>query len=183
MCISSSIHSCTRHASPAAPHVGSISSSSSSSSSRPRPKPKLKPNPKQKADTEAGVVPVAEKQAGSQPDRLLLSGTLKQQFWELEVAGENPCKTVTQAVRVHHQQWQSLCLMPPVPPWRLSAAPMAPETVAPLVVPPVVPQPLAPRLVPAIVSQVLPRRVPAIVSQVLPRRVPAIMTRERSARN
>ena len=103
------------------------------------------------------MVPVAEKQAGSQPDRLLLSGTLKQQFWELEVAGENPCKTVTQAVRVHHQQWQSLCLMPPVPPWRLSAAPMAPETVAPLVVPPVVPQPLAPRLVPAIVSQVLPR--------------------------
>ena len=143
----------------------------------------VRSEPKQKVDTEAGVVPVAEEQAGSQPAQILLYGTLKQQFWELEVAGESPCKTVTQAVRVHHQQWQSLRLMPPVTPWRLSAAPMVPEAVAPLVVPPVVPQPLAPRLVPAIASQVLPRRVPAIVLQVLPRRLPAIMTRERSARN
>ena len=104
MCISSSsdnssIHSCTKHF--CEMDVGSISSSSSSSSSR------LRPKPKQKAEKEAGVVPVAEKQAGSQPDRLLLSGTLKQQFWELEVAGESPCKSVAQAVRVHHQQWQS----------------------------------------------------------------------------
>ena len=141
--------------------VGSISSSSSSSRSRPRPKPKLKPNPKQKADTEAGVVPVAEEQAGSQPAQIMLSGTLKQQFWELEVAGESPCKSVAQAVRVHHQQRQSggskassEAVAPPGPPWRLVDAPvMAHEAVAPRLEPPIVSQR---------VLMIVPRRVQAM---------------------
>ena len=158
MCISSSsdnssIHSCTKHF--CEMDVGSISSSSSSSSSR------LRPKPKQKADTEAGVVPVAEEQAGSQPAQILLYGTLKQQFWELEVTGESPCKSVAQAVRVHFQQWQSggskassEAVAPPGPPWRLVDAPvMAHEAVAPRLEPPIVSQR---------VPMIMPRRVQAM---------------------